>query len=117
MPFAVSLVGDPSTETWPRGGRRAGREPVRARCRHRGSAASPRFLHARFPRIAAMISSIGIDSIALAVPRGHVDLRDLAEVRGVPASKYLEGIGTNRMAVAAADEDPVTLAAGAARRA
>ena len=64
-----------------------------------------------------MISSIGIDALALAVPRGHVDLRDLAEVRGVPASKYLEGIGTNRMAVAAPDEDPVTLAAAAARRA
>jgi hydroxymethylglutaryl-CoA synthase len=59
---------------------------------------------------------VGIDAIALSVPRGHVDLRDLAEARGVPAAKYLDGLGTQRMAVAAPDEDPVTLAAGAARR-
>ncbi len=58
----------------------------------------------------------GIDAIALSVPRGHVDLRDLAAARGIPASKYLDGLGTHRMAVAAADEDPVTLAANAARR-
>ncbi|MFS8067922.1 MAG: hypothetical protein ACMG6S_16285 [Byssovorax sp.] len=36
---------------------------------------------------------------------------------GVPASKYLDGIGTQRMAIADADEDPVTLAVSAARRA
>jgi hydroxymethylglutaryl-CoA synthase len=60
--------------------------------------------------------SVGIDAIALAVPRAHLDLRDLAAARGVPASKYLDGLGTHRMAVAAADEDPVTLAALAARR-
>ncbi len=64
-----------------------------------------------------MRSPIGIDSLALAVPRGHLDLRDLAEARGVPASKYLDGIGTQRMAIADADEDPVTLAVAAARRA
>jgi hydroxymethylglutaryl-CoA synthase len=58
----------------------------------------------------------GIDALSLSVPRSHVDLRDLAEARGVPASKYLDGLGTRRMAVAAPDEDPVTLAADAARR-
>jgi hydroxymethylglutaryl-CoA synthase len=59
---------------------------------------------------------LGIDAIALAVPRAHLDLRELAAARGVPASKYLDGLGTHRMAVAAADEDPVTLATAAARR-
>lgn len=63
-----------------------------------------------------MTLTVGIDAIALSVPRGHVDLRDLAEVRGVPAAKYLDGLGTHRMAVAGPDEDPVTLAANAARR-
>jgi hydroxymethylglutaryl-CoA synthase len=63
-----------------------------------------------------MNATIGIDAIALAVPRAHVDLRDLAAARGVPASKYLDGLGVHRMAVAAADEDPVTLATAAARR-
>ena len=63
-----------------------------------------------------MSLSVGLDAIALSVPRAHVDLRDLAPARGVPVSKYLDGLGTRRMAVAAADEDPVTLAALAARR-
>ena len=60
--------------------------------------------------------SAGIDAIALAVPRSHVDLAELAQARGVPASKYTSGLGTLRMCVAAADEDPVTLATDAARR-
>jgi len=63
-----------------------------------------------------MTFSVGIDAISFSVPRGHVDLCDLAEVRGIPASKYLDGLGTQRMAVAAPDEYPVTLAANAARR-
>jgi len=60
--------------------------------------------------------AIGIDAIAFAVPRGYVDLADLASARGVPASKYTQGLGVLQMAVAHADEDPVTLATEAARR-
>ena len=45
--------------------------------------------------------TIGIDAIALAVPEGYVDLADLAAARGVPAGKYVEGLGVTRMAVAA----------------
>lgn len=60
--------------------------------------------------------SIGIDAIALAVPRAYVDLADLAAARGVPKEKYLNGLLVEKMAVAAADEDPVTLAADAAAR-
>ncbi|APR82883.1 Hydroxymethylglutaryl-CoA synthase [Minicystis rosea] len=63
------------------------------------------------------LPSIGIDAIALAVPRAYVDLRDLAEARGIPAGKYLNGLGVEQMSVAAADEDPVVLAVNAARRA
>jgi len=59
----------------------------------------------------------GIDALALAVPRSYLDLADLAAARGVPASKYTAGLGTHRMCVAGADEDPVTLATDAARRA
>jgi hydroxymethylglutaryl-CoA synthase len=59
---------------------------------------------------------IGIDAISLAVPEGYLDLRDLAEARGVPAGKYIDGLGVERMAVAQAHEDPVALAANAARR-
>ena len=59
---------------------------------------------------------VGIDSIAVSAPRSYLDLSDLAEARGVPAAKYTTGLGTIQMAIAAADEDPVTLAANAARR-
>lgn len=54
--------------------------------------------------------------MAFAVPRGYVDLADLAAARGVPASKYTQGLGVLQMSVADADEDPVTLATEAARR-
>ena len=60
--------------------------------------------------------TIGIDAVAIAVPEGFVELADLAEARGVPAGKYVEGLGVTRMAVARAPEDPVALAANAARR-
>ena len=60
--------------------------------------------------------SFGVDAISLSVPRGYVELADLATARGVPAAKYVEGLGVTRMAVAAAYEDPVALAANAARR-
>lgn len=60
--------------------------------------------------------SIGIDAIAIAVPEGYLELAELAEVRGVPAGKYVDGLGVRQMAVAKAHEDPVALAANAARR-
>ncbi len=59
---------------------------------------------------------IGIDAIALAVPAGYLELADLAAARGVPAGKFVEGLGVERMAVAQAHEDPVALGANAARR-
>jgi hydroxymethylglutaryl-CoA synthase len=60
--------------------------------------------------------TIGIDAIALAVPEGYVELAELAEARGVPPTKYTEGLGVQRMSVARAHEDAVALAANAARR-
>ena len=63
-----------------------------------------------------MPTSIGIDCIALAAPQGYLDLADLAEARGVPPGKYIEGLGVRRMAVAQPWEDPVALAANAASR-
>src|SRR6185436_14322001 len=63
-----------------------------------------------------MKPTIGIDAIALAVPEGYLDLADLAAARGVPAGKYVDGLGVSRMSVARQHEDPVALAATAARR-
>jgi hydroxymethylglutaryl-CoA synthase len=59
---------------------------------------------------------VGIDAVGIAVPQCYLDLADLAEARGVPPSKYVEGLGVRRMAVAAPWEDPVALAVNAARR-
>jgi len=60
--------------------------------------------------------SIGIDAIALAVPESYLELADLAQARGVAPAKYTEGLGVHRMAIARPHEDPVALAANAARR-
>ena len=62
------------------------------------------------------MTQVGIDAIAVAVPHAYLDLADLAEARGVAPSKYVEGLGVRRMAVAAPWEDPVALAVNAARR-
>lgn len=63
-----------------------------------------------------MTVPIGIDALALAVPKGYLELAELASARGVPPAKYVEGLGVRRMAVAQRWEDPVALAANAARR-
>ena len=60
---------------------------------------------------------IGIDAVALGVPESYLELADLAQARGVAPSKYTEGLGVQRMAIAQPHEDPVALAANAGRRA
>lgn len=60
--------------------------------------------------------AIGVDAIAISVPEGYLELSHLAEARGVPPAKYIDGLGVRRMAVAAPHEDPVALAADAVRR-
>jgi len=61
--------------------------------------------------------SVGIEALGVAVPSTCIEMEALAKARGVEPSKYLDGIGTWRMAVAQADEDTVTLAARAAQHA
>lgn len=56
----------------------------------------------------------GIERIGLYVPHTALDLRVLAEARGVDPKKYLSGIGQEIMAVPAPDEDVVTMGANAA---
>lgn len=63
------------------------------------------------------MNRIGIDSLAVAVPRRYLDLTDLARARGVDPAKYTHGLGAREMAVADPGEDTVSLAATAARRA
>ena len=63
-----------------------------------------------------MRTTVGLDAIALAVPQGFLEAGELAAARGVPPSKYTEGLGVRRLAVAQPWEDPVSLAANAALR-
>ncbi len=59
----------------------------------------------------------GIASLGLAIPSRYLDVRDLAQLRGVDPNKYTKGLGCHEMALCADDENVVTLAVTAARRA
>ena len=60
--------------------------------------------------------NIGIDQISFYTSQYYLDLRTLAEARGVEPDKYLIGIGQSRMGIPPPDEDIVTMAASAAFR-
>lgn len=59
---------------------------------------------------------VGIDLISFYTPQYFLDLRTLAEKRGVDPNKYHTGLGQEKMAVPPPDEDIITMAASAARR-
>lgn len=59
-------------------------------------------------------TTIGIEAIVAHVPRHFIDLGTLAKANNVDPAKYYKGLGCRRMAVAAPNEDPVTMAFEAA---
>ncbi|MEM7394955.1 MAG: hydroxymethylglutaryl-CoA synthase, partial [Verrucomicrobiota bacterium] len=59
----------------------------------------------------------GIETIAYYTPDTYLDLKTLAEKRGVDPDKFTIGISQEKMAVPAPDEDVVTMAANAAQKA
>lgn len=63
-----------------------------------------------------MKKHVGIEALAIAVPRRYVDIEELARARGVDPAKYTQGLGAKEMAVADPGEDSVALAATAAAR-
>jgi hydroxymethylglutaryl-CoA synthase len=63
-----------------------------------------------------MKTRVGIDAMAVAVPRRFVDIEDLARARGIDPAKFTVGLGAREMAVAEPGEDTVALAAQAAER-
>ena len=63
-----------------------------------------------------MKTSVGIEALAVALPRRTLHLEDLARARGVDPAKYIAGLGVREMAVTDPGEDTVALAASAARR-
>lgn len=58
--------------------------------------------------------SVGIDEISFYTSNYYLDLRTLAEVQNTDTEKYYQGIGQEKMSMAAPDEDVVTMAANAA---
>jgi hydroxymethylglutaryl-CoA synthase len=56
---------------------------------------------------------VGIEAIAVAIPRHYLTLEDLAVARGIVPAKYTVGLGAKEMAVADPGEDTVALAATA----
>ncbi|MDB4935579.1 MAG: Hydroxymethylglutaryl-CoA synthase [Labilithrix sp.] len=63
-----------------------------------------------------MKQQVGIEAIAVAIPRRYLAIEDLAVARGVAPAKYTVGLGALEMAVADPSEDTVALAATAATR-
>ncbi|MEM2760505.1 MAG: hydroxymethylglutaryl-CoA synthase [Nitrososphaerales archaeon] len=56
---------------------------------------------------------VGIDDIAIFVPRLYVDFKDFAEARGINPAKLEYGIGVKQMAMVDTNQDPATMAANA----
>lgn len=59
---------------------------------------------------------VGIDAINFYTSRYFLDLKTLAEKRGVDPEKFCVGLGQEKMSVSPPNEDIVTLAANAAKR-
>lgn len=57
---------------------------------------------------------IGIDKIGFFAPNLYVDLKDLAEARGIDPNKFLIGLGQSEMAICPETQDSISLAANAA---
>ena len=61
------------------------------------------------------MTKIGIDKLSFYVPQHYMALETLAEKNGIDPAKFSRGIGQNKIALPAHDEDVVTMAAEAAR--
>jgi hydroxymethylglutaryl-CoA synthase len=61
--------------------------------------------------------NVGIDSAAFYTSKYYVDLKDLANVRGIDPNKYLKGLLTHEMRIPAEGEDIITMAVKAAQHA
>lgn len=59
---------------------------------------------------------VGIDDMAIYVPRLYVDYKDFAQARGIDPQKLEYGIGIKKMALVDANQDPASMAANACMR-
>lgn len=56
---------------------------------------------------------VGIDDLAIYVPKLYLDYKDFAEARGIDPQKLEYGIGIKKMAIADTNQDPACMAANA----
>lgn len=59
------------------------------------------------------MKKVGIDDMALYVPKIYFDIKDLAEARAIEYAKLNKGLGLSKMAIIDAHEDTATMAANA----
>ena len=59
---------------------------------------------------------VGIDDMAIYVPKLYIDYKDFAEARGIDPQKLEYGIGIKKMALVDANQDPACMAANACMR-
>lgn len=57
--------------------------------------------------------NVGIDDMALYIPKIYFDIKDLAEARSIEYAKLNKGLGLSKMAIIDAHEDTATMAANA----
>ncbi|HSD04200.1 MAG TPA: hydroxymethylglutaryl-CoA synthase [Nitrosopumilaceae archaeon] len=60
--------------------------------------------------------TVGIDDIAIYIPRLFIDARDFAEARGMDPDKLQQGLGISKMAMVDTNQDPACMAANACLR-
>ncbi len=63
-----------------------------------------------------MSKLVGIDDIAIYVPKLYIDFKDFAEARGIDPDKLEYGIGVKKMAMVDTNQDPATMAGTACLR-
>ena len=63
-----------------------------------------------------MTVSVGIDDIAIHIPRLYFDIKDFAEFRGADYGKLNRGLGLSAMAIPDVHEDTATMGANAVAR-
>jgi hydroxymethylglutaryl-CoA synthase len=61
-----------------------------------------------------VMTDYGVSDIAIYIPPFYLSHEDLAKARGVPAGKYLDGLGNHKISIIPNWEDAVTMAANAA---
>ena len=59
---------------------------------------------------------VGIDDLAIYIPKLYIDYKDFAEARGIDPQKLEYGIGIKKMALVDANQDPACMAANACIR-